>query len=235
MAWPDDGVDGAVIKVDGDLIPASDFNDQDLQIRSIQGWLGDGNGELVGNDGTPAHGPGGLASPVADGGTAVKLAAKEDYTSGKLLSVGDNNDGAFSEKFSVNYRGEILSQGLDVTQDGAIAYPGHCDTIQTVTSNGNKVNVNCRNGFVVYHALTENTEVQAPSNPTNGAELTFVVKGSGSRTIDFGYGGVGEFWFTSAFPMAVGSLEHLVVKFIYESTLGRWIEEWSNLVTTGIA
>lgn len=235
MTWPDDGVDAVVTRIDGDLIPAADFNNQDSQIRGIQEWLGDGNGELLGDDGIPAHGPGGLASSTASGGTAVKLAAKKDYSSGKLLSVGDALDVAYSEKFSIDFSGKISSDGLHVSVDGALADPGNRDTVQTVISGGNTVGIDCRNGFVVYHKLTENTVVQVPSHPTNGAELTFIIKGSGSLTIDFDYGGAGTFWYESAFPMAVGSLKHLVVKFIYELTLGGWIEEWSNLVTTGIA
>lgn len=232
MAWPTDGVDQATTRSNGEIADADDFNDQDSQIRDIQGWLGDGDAELIGDDGAAAHGPSGLASPVADGGTAVKLAAKGDFTSGKLFSVGDNNDASYSEKASIDYAGRFTSEGFGVTADGALANPGHRDAVQTVTSSSGSISVDCRDGFVVYHELTEDTEVQAPTNPENGAELTFIIKGAG-YDIDFAKGSK-DFWFESAFPMAVAASEHVVVKFIYESSLGAWIEEWSNLVTTGI-
>lgn len=231
--WPTSVDSDIPDKLDGDVVEPEDFNYPDSQIITIQAWLGEDE-DLIGNDGTSAHGPGGLVSPIADGGVAVKLAAKEDYTSGKLLSVGDDNDATYSEKFAIDYSGKIASDGLDVTADGALADPGHRDTVQAVTSASNEVEVDCRDGFVVYHYLTENTEVQAPSNSTNGAELTFIIRGNASNTVTFETQVTDGFWWNSAFPINVGSGYDLVVKFIYEATLYGWIEEWSNRVITQI-
>lgn len=109
--WPT-ATDAALTRVNGaDIVEDDDFNYPDKQIRRIQAWLG-ANGEIIGDDGTAARGPGGLASPIADGGTAITLAAKKDFTAGKILSVGDNNDVAYSEKLAVDFEGKITGAGI---------------------------------------------------------------------------------------------------------------------------
>jgi hypothetical protein len=116
--WPT-SVDAARVVVDQDTIYPGDFNFQDGQIRAIQGWLGV-DGDLIGEGGTSTQGPGGLASPIADGGTAVTLAAKADYTSGKLLSIGDNYDAAYSEKASVDFEGKAVFAGVQLGATTAV-------------------------------------------------------------------------------------------------------------------
>jgi hypothetical protein len=116
--WPT-SVDAARVVVDQDTIYPGDFNFQDGQIRAIQGWLGV-DGDLIGEGGTSTQGPGGLASPIADGGTAVTLAAKADFTSGKLLSIGDNYDTAYSEKASVDFEGKAVFAGIQLGATTAV-------------------------------------------------------------------------------------------------------------------
>ncbi|MCP3886451.1 MAG: hypothetical protein GY700_13475 [Propionibacteriaceae bacterium] len=98
---------------DGDIIASDHHNYQDEQTRTIQTWLGE-NGDLIGDNGSSLHGPSGLASPIADGGTAIKLAAKNDFTSGKLVSIGDNDTAAYSEKASVDFEGKAIFAGIQL-------------------------------------------------------------------------------------------------------------------------
>jgi hypothetical protein len=48
-----------------------------------------------------------LLSSVADAGTAIRIAAKVDLTSGKILSIGDNNTTAYSEKAYFDFAGSL--------------------------------------------------------------------------------------------------------------------------------
>lgn len=106
--WPT-SIDATLTRVNGvDIIDDDDFNYQDEQFRVIQAWLGI-NGDFIGDDATAAHGPGGVASPIADGGIAFTIAAKKDFTSGKLLSIVDNYDAAASEKVYVDFDGLIYT------------------------------------------------------------------------------------------------------------------------------
>jgi hypothetical protein len=116
--WPT-SVDTPKVVVDGDWIYATHFTYQDGQNRAVQTWLGE-DGDLIGEGATSAQGPGGLASPVADGGTAVTLAAKADFTSGKLLSIGDNYDTAYSEKASVDFEGKAVFAGIQLGATTAV-------------------------------------------------------------------------------------------------------------------
>jgi len=109
--WPV-SVDNVVTRTDlVNTVWADDFNYPDEQIRTIQSWLGE-DGDLIGDDGTVTHGPGGMVSPVADGGVAFKLAARAAYTSGKLLSVGDDEDVLYVEKFAIESTGLLSVAGV---------------------------------------------------------------------------------------------------------------------------
>ncbi|MHC4575761.1 MAG: hypothetical protein ACYS76_16855 [Planctomycetota bacterium] len=116
--WPT-SVDTPKVVADGETIYATHYTYQDGQIRAIQTWLGE-DGDLIGEGATSAQGPGGLASPIADGGTAVTLAAKADFTSGKLLSIGDNYAAAYSEKASVDFEGKAVFAGIQLGATTAV-------------------------------------------------------------------------------------------------------------------
>lgn len=232
MTWPTDGVDAAVVRSNGEIADADDFNNQDTQIRGIQTWLGDGDGELIGDDSNPAHGPGGLSSPVADGGDAIVLASKSLYTSGTLVSVVNGRDQNPREVFSVDYEGYIDAEGVSVDADGVLADPGVRNKVQTVTSSSGEIDVNCQDGLTVAHTLTEDTEVQEPTNAENGMCLTFIFRGSGSnKDVDFALLSAGGFGGTTSFPVEVSSSEALIIEFQYDSTLDMWLEKYSNLCT----
>jgi hypothetical protein len=115
--WPT-SVDSTEDRTDGvDTVFAADYDYQDEQIRRIQLWIG-ATGKLLGEDISGA-GPSGAVSPEADGGTAFQIAARNDFTSGKLLSVGDDFDNVFSEKFYVDYLGAVYTAGSKVLSEGA--------------------------------------------------------------------------------------------------------------------
>ena len=94
---------------DIDIIWADDFDFQDKQIRKIQEFLGE-TGKLIGEN-IAGAGPAGLVSPVADGGTAIKLAARNNFTSGTVLSVEDNFDVAPQQLARINYAGLLWTLG----------------------------------------------------------------------------------------------------------------------------
>jgi hypothetical protein len=100
---------------------SSDYNWPDIQIRQIQTYLGTTN-DLIG-DGIAAAGIGGAVSAVADGNTAFQFAARNDFTSGTLLSVGDNYDTSYSEKMALDYAGDLTLAGGVLVADGAVGTP----------------------------------------------------------------------------------------------------------------
>ena len=113
--WPG-STDAALTRTNlVDIVDADDFNYPDEQIRSLQDWLGDGQGELIGDTGTAADGAGGIVSPVADGGVAFTLAARADFTGGKLLSIVDNYDAAAAELLALSHSGTLTTVGLDLS------------------------------------------------------------------------------------------------------------------------
>jgi len=235
MTWPTDGVDAAVTRSNGEVCDADDFNDQNTQIRGLQTWLGDGDGELIGDDSNPAHGPGGLSSPVADGGDAIVLASKSTFSSGNLISVVNGRDQNPLEVLTVDFAGYIDAEGLSVDADGVLASPGVRNKVQTVTSSGGEIEVDCRDGLTVTHTLTEDTEVQEPTNAEDGMRLTFIFRGSGStKDVDFvllSSGGVGG---STSFPVEVSSSEAFIIDLQYDATLGLWLEVSSNLCTVAV-
>lgn len=93
-----------------DIVWADDFDFQDMQIQSLQTWLGE-TGDLIGELAAAGQGPAGLASPVASGGVALTLAAKPAFAAGTILSVGDNFLAAYTEKMSLDHDGLLWSLG----------------------------------------------------------------------------------------------------------------------------
>lgn len=123
MAFPNSdyptSLDAVETRQDGvDIIYSDDFHYHDEQIRIFQQYIGI-SGELIGQ-GISGKGPSGLVSPVADGGTAVKLAARNDFTAGKLLSVGDDEDNSYSEKFYVDSDGNAFCAGSAVITENTM-------------------------------------------------------------------------------------------------------------------
>lgn len=107
--WPG-SVDNTLVRHDNiDIVWDDDFNYSDEQIRVIQSWLGV-TGDLLG-EGIAGEGIGGAVSPIADGGTAFTFAARDPFTTGKLLSVGDNYDGTYVEKFKIDADGNLWMAG----------------------------------------------------------------------------------------------------------------------------
>jgi hypothetical protein len=128
--WPT-SLDPVQDRTDGvDIMLANDFDYQDNQTRQIQKWLGI-TGELIGA-GVANAGPGGLVSPKADGSEAFRLAARNAFTSGTLLTLGDDYGVAYQEKFRVNFAGLVWSAGggdfssgvLDIPQGGSLPGAG---------------------------------------------------------------------------------------------------------------
>jgi hypothetical protein len=89
---------------------ADDFNYQDVQIRKIQDWLGI-SGQFIGDTATATEGPGGVVSPIASGGIAFTVAARDPFSAGKLFSVGDDNDSSYVEKFNIDSDGKLWAPG----------------------------------------------------------------------------------------------------------------------------
>lgn len=88
-----------------------DFNYHDEQVRKIQEYLGI-SAELIGQRIT-SKGPGGMVSPVASGGgnRAFRLAARNAFSAGYVLSVGDNYDVSYTEKLYLDYLGLLWTLG----------------------------------------------------------------------------------------------------------------------------
>lgn len=115
--WPT-AVDTNLDRTDGaSVVYAVDFEYQDDQVRTIQSWLGE-TGKLIGEN-IAGAGPSGMVSPEADGGVAFTIAAREDFTSGTILSVGDDYDNTYNELFSVEYNGQAYVNGDRILTEGA--------------------------------------------------------------------------------------------------------------------
>jgi len=99
-------------RVDGaDVVYDDDYNFPDIQIRNIQTYLGT-TGQLIGH-GLAAKGPGGIVSPVADGGgvKGIRLALRAAFSTGDLLSVGDAYDAVYTEKMRLGPAGILWALG----------------------------------------------------------------------------------------------------------------------------
>lgn len=111
-AWPAD-VDAAQDRANTvDYVDEDDFDYSDEQIRAMQGWLGStATGLIIGDNGNSSEGPAGLASPVASGGVAFTLAAKNSFSAGDILSVGENLDAVYNELMSLDHDGLLWTNG----------------------------------------------------------------------------------------------------------------------------
>jgi hypothetical protein len=120
MAFPStvypNALDGVEVRADGiNIVYDDDFMYHDRQILQLETYIGI-SGALIGA-GVAGRGPGGLVSPVASGGTALKLAARNTFAAGTLLSVGDADDTAYTEKFRVDWGGVAWAYGgFDASQ-----------------------------------------------------------------------------------------------------------------------
>ena len=105
-----------------DFVWAVDFDFQDKQIRKIQNFLGE-TGKMIGEN-IAGAGPVGMVSPVASGGTAFRLAARDNFVSGTLLSVEDNFDVAAVQVARLNYAGLLWTLGgLDISSSDFLHLP----------------------------------------------------------------------------------------------------------------
>jgi len=99
-----------------DVVYADDFDYHDKQIRKVQEYLGI-TSELIGQR-IAGTGPGGMVSPVASGGAAraFRLAARNAFSAGYLLSVGDAWDTYYTEKLQLSYEGQLWTlNGIDAS------------------------------------------------------------------------------------------------------------------------
>lgn len=120
--WPG-AYDSLEDRTDGvDIVFAEDFDFQANQLRRIQQWLGI-TGKLLGED-VAASGPSGMVSPEASGGTAFRLAARNAFAAGDLLTLEDDFDGAPAVKLRVDYTGLISTDGgVDVSGSSILHMP----------------------------------------------------------------------------------------------------------------
>lgn len=88
-----------------------DFNFPDIQIRQIQTYLGVSE-QLIGQ-GVAGRGPGGLVSPLYDGGgvKGIVLALRRPFTVGDILSIGDDYDAVYTEKLRLGPSGILWTLG----------------------------------------------------------------------------------------------------------------------------
>ena len=94
-----------------DYVDEDDFDYNADQFNAIQKWLGSlATGRIIGDNGNASEGPTGLASPVADGGVAFTLVAKNSFSSGDILSVGENL-ASYNELMSLDHDGLLWANG----------------------------------------------------------------------------------------------------------------------------
>lgn len=107
--WPG-AYDALEDRTDGvDIVYAEDFDFQANQLQRIQQWLGI-TGKLIGED-VVGSGPAGMVSPVSSGGTAFRLAARNSFSAGNLLTLEDDFDGSPTVKVAVGHDGLITTDG----------------------------------------------------------------------------------------------------------------------------
>lgn len=144
-----------------------------------------------------------LKSTVADAGTAVKIAANTDLTSGTILTVGDNQGTSYAEKFKVAYDGATTVSGVLTLPTGAVGAPsvnfGDADTgfysgglgQVNFTANGtNRVLLGTGSVSVQSVDSLRNVDgaVGEPGYTFNGDTDTGMYR-SGTNTLDFATGG----------------------------------------------
>ncbi|MHC4575759.1 MAG: hypothetical protein ACYS76_16845 [Planctomycetota bacterium] len=181
-------------------------------------------------------------SDVFTGGITLygKDAAGLEAEYAQILGYADSATGG-SEVGSLKIKTATSASGAlttcaTISAEGTEFDPGTRHKRQAVTSSSNQVSVDCENGYVVYHALTENTTIQAPTNEVEPAELIFLIDGDGSSTISFQSrsGAAGGFWLESSMP-SLGSSDRLTIKFIYDTSEDAWIESSRTDVLMGSA
>lgn len=138
-AWPG-ASDPPEVRVDlADLVYARDFMWNDARIISLQDMFGNGVSEAIGEAVGASYGVAGLASPVASGGVAMKLAAKNPFVAGDILQVLDNGL-VGTVKARLNYAGLMWAlAGFDAGQGliiptGALPAPGSAGRVQWDTA-----------------------------------------------------------------------------------------------------
>ena len=128
MSYPTDSdFPGAIDTIEDrtdnvDIVWASDFDFQDKQIRRLQSYLGE-SGKMIGEN-IAGHGLDGAVSAVADGGIAFRLAARNTFTSGSLLSIEDDFDGTPQQKMRLNFAGRLwTAAGADFSDSDFLHLP----------------------------------------------------------------------------------------------------------------
>lgn len=128
MGYPtDSNFPGAIDAVEDrtdnvDIVWASDFDFQDKQIRRLQSFLGE-TGKMIGEN-IAGAGIAGAVSPVASGGIAFRLAARDSFAGGTLLSLEDDFDGTPQQKLRVNYAGRLwAAAGADLSDSDFLHLP----------------------------------------------------------------------------------------------------------------
>jgi len=105
-----------------DIVWASDFDFQDKQIRRLQSFLGE-TGKLIGEN-IAGAGVAGATSPVASGGIAFRLVARNSFLSGSLLSIEDDFDGTPQQKMRLNFAGQLwTAAGADFSDSDFLHLP----------------------------------------------------------------------------------------------------------------
>lgn len=105
-----------------DIVWASDFDFQDKQIRRLQSFLGE-TGKMIGEN-IAGVGIAGAVSPIASGGIAFRLAARNAFTGGSLLSIEDDFDGTPQQKMRLNFAGQLwTAAGADFSNSDFLHLP----------------------------------------------------------------------------------------------------------------
>jgi len=118
-----------------DVVYAADFKWHDDRIISLQEMFGNGVNQAIGEAKPASQGVTGMASPVASGGVALKLAAKNTFSAGDILQVLDNGISG-TVKAKLNYAGLLWAlAGFDASNGivipvGALSTPGTAGRLQ---------------------------------------------------------------------------------------------------------
>lgn len=105
-----------------DIVWADDFDFQDKQVRRLQEFLGETT-KMIGEN-IAGSGKAGMVSAVADGGNAFRFVARNEFTSGTILSVEDDYDGTPQQKLRLNFAGILWSYGgLDINDSEVLHVP----------------------------------------------------------------------------------------------------------------
>lgn len=203
--WPT-AVDTNLDRTDGtSVVYAIDFEYQDDQIRTIQSWLGE-TGKLIGEN-VAGAGPSGMVSPEADGGVAFTIAARENFTSGTLLSIGDDYDNIYNELFSIEYNGQAYVDGSRVLTEAAGEF--FAITEKTTAANTDRVLI----------------EDSADANNKKHVQIGNLLSSSAGSYVNFGG--------TYSYVEAAAPVEEVVGQNSFDGTLisGSAIVRFTSVVT----